>query len=42
MGRKKYFKDLFWNTLGVSLNSFLIHNNNNNNMNNTNSFDILL
>ena len=24
MGRKKYFKDLFWNTLGVSLNSFLI------------------
>ena len=24
MDRKKYFKDLFWNTLGVSLNSFLI------------------
>ena len=24
MGRRKYFKDLFWNTLGVSLNSFLI------------------
>lgn len=24
MKRKKYFKDLFWNTLGVSLNSFLI------------------
>lgn len=24
MGRKKYFKDLFWNTLGASFNSFLI------------------